>query len=62
MDNSNWTGKLLVGGFLVLIGLAMFFDQVGLRVLGVNMWNLWPLFFVLLGLIAFSKRNFIIRT
>ena len=59
MDNSNWTGKLLVGGFLVLIGLAMFFDQVGLRVLGVNMWNLWPLFFVLLGLIAFSKRNFI---
>lgn len=58
MNSSNFFPRLMIGLFLVLLGLGFFFDQLGLNVFGFNLFNLWPIVFIIWGLWCLATRKF----
>jgi predicted membrane protein len=59
MNDNGLITRILVGFFLVLLGTGFLLDQLGLNVLGINVFNFWPLIFFIIGLPMLFRRNII---
>lgn len=52
------TGRLLFGMLLIFVGASFFVDQLGIN-LGFNLFSLWPLFLVALGLSLIIRNSWL---
>jgi len=50
-------GKIIIGSFLILMGLGIFLDQTSLRLIGINSGTIWSLFWVVIGIVLLQKRK-----
>jgi len=57
--NSGVITRILVGLFLVLLGIGFMLDQLGLNFLQFNVFNLWPFIFILIALPMLLKKQII---
>lgn len=54
----NWGGFFL-GVVIILVGLAILLYNLGLIKIGFNVWNLWPLILVLIGLSMLDRKSIV---
>lgn len=59
MHDQNWGPRIIIGGFIVLIGLSLFLNEIGVNTFGFNPLSWWPLLLVILGLWMFTRRKMI---
>ena len=57
MNNDGFVVRIVIGFFLVLLGLSIFLDQIGINLFGFNVFNLWPLILIVLGVWMLLKRK-----
>jgi hypothetical protein len=50
-------GKIIVGSFLILLGLGFFLEQTPLALIGLNMGTVWAIFWVVIGVVLLQKRK-----
>ncbi|MEP7103279.1 MAG: DUF5668 domain-containing protein [Candidatus Dojkabacteria bacterium] len=56
---NNFTARVIVGLFFILLGLSLFLDQLGLNFFGFNIFNFWPLILIFFGFMLLVQRKFI---
>lgn len=58
MKDNGFVARVIIGGFLIMLGLSFFLKQIGFD-LGFNVFNLWPLILIAFGMWFLSKGRFI---
>jgi predicted membrane protein len=53
----NFTSRLIVGSFFILLGLGIFSNQIGLSFFGFNIFNLWPIILIVVGIVLLINRK-----
>jgi hypothetical protein len=53
-------GKVIVGSFLILLGLGFFLEQTPLASIGLNMSTIWSIFWIIIGVVLLQKRKIFI--
>lgn len=50
-------GRFFLGFFIVLVGLVLLLNSLNIFVLNINLWNLWPVLIIFVGLSFFNSKN-----
>lgn len=58
MHDNGFIARLLIGGFILLIGLNLLLNQMGLSFIGFSIFSLWPLLLILLSIWLLIQRRF----
>ena len=53
-------GKVIVGSFLILLGLGFFLEQTPLASIGLSMGTVWSIFWIVIGVVLLQKRKIFI--
>jgi spore germination protein GerM len=54
--------KVFLGLFIVVFGLIILLNNLNLIILNINIWLIWPIFIIFLGLSLFTKKDAISTT
>ena len=54
--------KVFLGIFIVVFGLIILLNNLSVITLNVNMWLIWPIFIIFLGLSLFTKKDVVSTT
>ncbi len=56
---NGFTVRLVIGLFVILLGLSLFLNQLGINLFGFDVFSLWPLLLIVFGIMMLLRRHFI---